>query len=172
MQHCHLGRSLCVALLACALVATAHARQTRLSAAEAGVSALFPAKPQAERAEVAAPGGLTLPVQAYYVARNGREWIVMYFDCDALDAGPGEAERIEAAVRSFVGRKRLVSRRALLVAGRPAEELVVATESGMVGRGRLLLVGRWLVQIVYTGPEGSESEPRVLRFLDSLRIAP
>ncbi|MGH8704409.1 MAG: hypothetical protein ACREUO_03215 [Burkholderiales bacterium] len=158
-------------LLACALAAPAGAQQTRLSAPEAGVSAFFPGKPTAERTEVAAPGARTLPVQAYYVARAGREWIVMYVEHAALDAGPGDAERIEAAVRSFVGNKRLVSRRALHVAGLPAEELVVATGSGMIGRGRLLLAGRWLVQIVYTGPEGTESEPRVLRFLDSLRIA-
>lgn len=86
----------------------------------------------------------------------------------------GASSILESAVRGAAQsvRSRIELNRATRFDGFPAREMLAVDEQGAAFRGRMILAGRRLFQVIVTTTRERLEETRARRFFDSFRLAP
>lgn len=132
----------------------------------------MPGTPELETVQTPVQGR-KVPMMQAMVAEPEIVYLVGYIDYPAeAMAERNGAPALEAARDAVAKGHKLLSDRALTIAGHPAREFVIEQPKGVVLVMRIAFVGARLYQmvVVTVAPGGTADRPDTRRFLDSFRL--
>ncbi len=160
-----IGRAVVMALLAAVLSGTAAAYV--FTDPRGKFTATFPAEPVLEQRQAVSDAGIPLIYFTWEVNVDGRDFAVIVAE-HAWAPVKNYDKNVGSVVKKGLN---LLRHTAITVDGVEGREIFGNFEGdNKVMRQRIFQVDRWLYQIVYWGPFGTESRADVRTFMESFRL--